>query len=173
MITVGHAVAEVAIVAALAVGLSELLQQEFVVAIIGLLGGIFLLWMGYDSVTSAWRGSISLNSVNGRAQGITGLGSIPAGILTSIANPYWFLWWATVGASYVLLSLEHGSAGLVAFYSGHILSDLSWNSLLALVVASGRRVMRDRAYRTMIFVCGLFLLGLSIYFLITGIRLLV
>jgi threonine/homoserine/homoserine lactone efflux protein len=87
-------------------------------------------------------------------------GLIPAGVLTSLANPYWFIWWATIGASYILFSLDYGAAGEMAFYCGYILSDLSWNSLLAFK----RKVMSDRFYRGVIFVCGLFLIAMSVLF---------
>ena len=170
LITVGHAVAEVAIVVALAMGLSGLLQHSLIAAAIGLLGGAFLLWMGCDMMANAWRGKVSLGEADATSSGMARLGLVPAAIFTSLANPYWFLWWATVGASYVLLSLRHGAIGLAAFYSGHILSDLSWNSLLAFAMASGRRVMGNRAYRAIIFICGLFLVGLSFYFIMGGIK---
>ncbi len=170
LITVGHAIAEFTIVIALAIGLGELLTHHYVRATIGLLGGAFLLWMGYDIAVSAWRGKISLDSVGGQAGGMARLGPIPAGLLTSLANPYWFLWWATVGAGYVLISLQYSLPGLLAFYSGHILSDLTWNSLLAFIFSSGRRVVKDRLYRGILLICGLFLIGLSVYFFVSGVR---
>jgi threonine/homoserine/homoserine lactone efflux protein len=88
-------------------------------------------------------------------------------MVTSVVNPYWFLWWATVGASYVLLALEKGVMGLVAFYSGHILSDLSWNSILAL---AGTTLFKGRLHQALFLLCGLFLLGLGGYFLWMGAR---
>jgi len=88
-------------------------------------------------------------------------------MVTSVVNPYWFLWWATVGASYVFLALEQGVMGLVAFYGGHILSDLSWNSLLAL---AGTTLFKGRLHQTLFLLCGLFLLGLGGYFLWMGVR---
>jgi len=91
-------------------------------------------------------------------------------MVTSVANPYWLLWWATVGAKYVFDGLEWGVAGVLAFYSGHILSDLSWNSLLALAMTTGRRLFRGRLYQALFLLCGLFLLGLGGYFLWTGLR---
>ena len=170
LITVGHAIAEIAIVIALVVGFSELLSQRYVSAAIGLLGGGFLLWMGYDTVLSAWRGTVSLGQLGGEAQGVARLGSVPAGVLTSLANPYWVLWWATVGAGYVLFSRQYGLAGVLAFYVGHILSDLSWNSFLSFIFSSGRRFMKGSVYRGILGVCGLSLIALSVYFLISGVR---
>jgi threonine/homoserine/homoserine lactone efflux protein len=165
----GHAVAEVLIVVALAAGLSRLLKRNLVAGLVGLLGGAFLLWMGFDIIRSAWWGTVSLEQATGAEAGLQ-LGPIITGIVVSISNPYWVLWWATVGASYVALSLGRGSLGLGSFYLGHILSDLSWYSLVALLIARGKALLSQSVYRLILLVCGLFLMALSIYFAYSGIR---
>jgi threonine/homoserine/homoserine lactone efflux protein len=170
LITLGHGLAELAIVAGLAFGLGRVLALSFVSALIGLLGGTFLLWMGYSIIRDTRRGIVSLELAPAKAQGMTRFGPVGAGLLTSVANPYWVLWWATIGAGYVILSLEAGIAGLLAFYLGHILSDLSWNSLLSFLVASGRHRLHEGIYRRVLIACGFFLMIFSLYFLWSGIR---
>jgi len=171
LITAGHALMEGLLVVALAFGLGGPLRRPEIVAAIGCVGGLVLLWMGYGLILHVWRkgGKEALDDevpspLAGR------LAPVPAGMVTSVANPYWFLWWATVGASYVSLALERGVVGLAAFYGGHILSDLSWNSLLALAVTTGRRLFKGRLYQALFLLCGLSLLGLGGYFLWTGAR---
>ena len=168
-LVLGHAVAEALIVAALAVGLSRLLKRNLVAGLIGLLGGAFLLWMGIDIIRSAWWGTVSLEQATGAEAGLQ-LGPIITGIVVSISNPYWVLWWATVGASYVALSLARGPMGLGAFYFGHILSDLSWYSLVALLIARGKTLLSQPVYRLILLVCGFFLIALSVYFIYSGIK---
>lgn len=168
-LVLGHAVAEFLIVAALAAGLSRLLKRSLVAGLIGLLGGAFLLWMGLDIARSAWWGTVSLERATGAEAGLQ-LGPIITGIVVSISNPYWVLWWATVGASYVALSLGRGPLGLGSFYLGHILSDLSWYSLVALLIARGKTLLSQSVYRLILLVCGLFLIALSIYFVYSGIN---
>jgi threonine/homoserine/homoserine lactone efflux protein len=174
LITLGHALTEVVMVAALALGLSVVLQQPIIAGAIGLGGGLVLLWMGWGLVSSAWRGTVSLRlaaSGNGHTDGkglVGRLGLVPAGIVASLVNPYWLLWWATVGASYVVFGLKFGWLGVAAVFVGHILSDLSWNCLLSLAVASGRRFLSDRLYRGLLAICGLFLIGLSVAFVLYG-----
>jgi threonine/homoserine/homoserine lactone efflux protein len=159
------------LVVALAFGLGGPLQRPEIVAGIGCVGGLMLLWMGYGLILHAWRTGGKRALHDEAPSPLAGrMNPVPAGIVTSVVNPYWFLWWATVGASYVLLALERGVVGLVAFYSGHILSDLSWNSLLALAVTTGRRLFKGRLYQALFLLCGLFLLGLGGYFLWTGAR---
>ena len=169
LITIGHALLELAMVVALVFGLGDLLKQNAVAGTIGLLGGLFLLWMGFDIVRSAWQGKVSFDTTRDVSASSSG-NPIIAGILTSVANPYWILWWATVGAAYLITFRAFGIVGIVAFYFGHTLADWVWNNVVAFVVATGRRVMTDRVYRGILIVCGAFLIALSFYFVNSGIN---
>jgi threonine/homoserine/homoserine lactone efflux protein len=168
LITLGHAVTELAMVVALAIGLRDLLQRPLVAGTIGLVGGVVLLWMGYGLARAAWRDQVSLRA-DDPPDGVARLGPVSAGVLLSVGNPYWLVWWATVGASYFILFGEFGLPGLIAFYVGHVTLDLAWNSLLAFVSASGRRAVPQPVYRGVLLVCGLFLIGMSVYFVRSGI----
>jgi threonine/homoserine/homoserine lactone efflux protein len=168
-LALGHAIAEAAIVAALAVGLGRVFKVRWVSGGIGLVGGLFLLWMGADIAQSAWTGSVSLQ------QAAVGASQPPwapvlTGIVVSVSNPYWILWWATVGTTYVMLGLKQGMPGLAAVYGGHILSDILWLILVAFVVSTGREMMSDAVYRGILLVCGAFLVGLALYFVRSGLR---
>ena len=171
LITVGHALAEGLMVVALAFGLGRLLERPDIVAVIACAGGLMLLWMGLNLIfhtvrsreTQTLADEVNLSPLAGQSPPVV------AGIVTSLANPYWFLWWATTGASYIFTSLEWGAVGLLSFYGGHILSDLSWNSLLALFGATGRRFLRGHAYQALLLLFGLFLLGLGGFFLWSGV----
>ncbi len=168
LITIGHVLLELVMVVALFFGLGDLLKQNLVAGAIGVLGGLFLLWMGFDIVRSAWQGKVSLNTAQrGGTQSSTN--PVVAGILTSVSNPYWLMWWATVGAAYLITFRAFGIAGVVAFYVGHTLADWVWNNVVAFLVATGRRAMNDRVYRGILVVCGAFLIVLSFSFVSSGI----
>jgi threonine/homoserine/homoserine lactone efflux protein len=138
LITAGHAAAEICMVGALAVGLSQVLQRPAVVGLIGLLGGVVLLPMGWNVVQTARRAPPG-PWVAGDRSAQQGESLVRAGVLTKVANPYWHLWWATVGAAYLVAFRRYGVAPvLVLFLAGHLALDLGWNSLLALVVGARR-----------------------------------
>jgi hypothetical protein len=65
-VTLGHALLELAMVVALVFGVGDLLKQNAVAGTIGLLGKLFLLWMGCDIVKSVWQGKASCLSVKPR-----------------------------------------------------------------------------------------------------------
>lgn len=169
LITAGHALAELAVVLALALGVGEALQHNWLVGAIGFFGGLFLLWMGFDIARTAWLGRVTLDGqLATTAQG-SRQSPVVMGLLVSVVNPYWVLWWATVGTGYLLLFVKFGVLGIVVFYLAHISTDLLWNSLLSFVAASGRRILSDRVYRGILVACGLFLMALSLYFIGSGV----
>lgn len=170
-LSAGHGLAEGGLVVAVGLGLGSFLKRPEVAAIIGAGGGLFLLWAGWGLVNGVWRGQISLKAAStADAPMVTRLGLVPAGIVVSLSNPYWSLWWASVGAGMILTALEWGVLGLVTFFIVHWLTDLLWLNLMSFLTASGRGLMNERIYRGVLLACGLFLMAFSLYFIISGLR---
>jgi threonine/homoserine/homoserine lactone efflux protein len=96
------------------------------------------------------------------------MGPFVAGLTTSFSNPYWFLWWATFGLSWLLISMERGVAGVLSFYTGHIMADVLWYFLVAFLIVTGKRFLSDRVYSYIIIVCGGFLVVLGGRFIGAG-----
>ena len=162
----GHAIAELLIVVALAWGLSQVLGSTLAAGIIGVVGGLFLMWMAVSILRQARHQELPLATEN--TTSIPTRRLVLAGALVSVANPFWLVWWATIGTTYLLWSLTVGIVGVALFYVGHILSDLGWYSFVSLLVAKGRRLMSVRFYRGLLAVCGIALVGLGGYFLVSG-----
>lgn len=164
----GHGILELALIAALAAGLSEFMKDELVPAVVGLLGGTILLAMGLLTVRRGWQKVTIPTAESLRTAGSRAL--VLSGILGSISSPYWLIWWITIGMAYLLWSLPLGTAGVATFFTGHILADFIWYALVAFIVASGRRFMNDVAYRWLLIICGVALLALGGYFMASAIR---
>ncbi|MGE5453588.1 MAG: LysE family transporter [Methylocystaceae bacterium] len=166
----GHALLELVLVVALVTGLATLLTREAVSGIIGLVGGLFLLYLGWGMVKETYLGKISLSEAENNTQGVNRKAMSPfvMGVVVSISNPYWSLWWATVGLVYVTMALKQGMPGVATFYAGHIIADFSWYLMIAAAVAGGRKFLNDTVYRVIIGLCGLFLVGLGVYFIRYG-----
>jgi len=92
-----------------------------------------------------------------------------SGIFMSIANPYWLIWWATIGVGYILYSRQFGFIGVAVFFMGHILADFTWYSLVAAAVTGGRKFLNSRLYRGLIALCASLLVAFSFYFAYAGI----
>ena len=168
--TLGHAVAEAAVVLALALGLDATLDEGGpLAAAIALAGGAILVLLGASMLRRLPRAELATGAAAGGARAASAGRVVLLGLLVSVGNPYWAIWWASVGAKLTADSLEAGAAGPAAFYAGHVLSDLLWLTLLAWLVHSGRRWFGRRAYRGLLAVCAAFLLVLGAYFLASGV----
>ncbi|MEW5762952.1 MAG: LysE family transporter [Bacillota bacterium] len=175
LLIVGHGILEGSLVLGLAAGLAAVLKLPFVTGAIALVGGVFLLWMGYTITRDAVQGKLSLEAIDPPADGKPaavsaryGARLVGLGVAVSLSNPYWSLWWATIGLGYVTFSLERGGMAPLVFFTGHILSDFAWYALVAAAVAGSRRFLPPVVYRAVLAVCGVFLIFLGGYFLYSG-----
>jgi threonine/homoserine/homoserine lactone efflux protein len=161
----GHALLELALVTALLAGLTPYLQRPSVFAATALGGSLILLWMAFGMFRSlptlrlAWEGTRK-----------GGSHPLVTGILMSLANPYWIIWWATIGLGYILYSMKFGLWGVAFFFAGHILADLAWYSLISAAVAGGSHFLTDRLYHGLIAACAAFLVVFAGYFAYAGLR---
>ena len=58
--------------------------------------------------------------------------------------------------------------GVISFYLGHIMADILWYFLVALLVVTGKRFISDRVYNFIIIICGFFLVVLGGRFIADG-----
>lgn len=164
LVTLGHMVLEAALVLALVLGMRQYLDSAIVKSIIALGGGAVLAWMGAGMLRSAR--SITLET---GADSPSGMRPVTAGVVASISNPYWTLWWATTGFAMLVSAIKYGVIGVVVFFVGHILADLVWYTFVSVAVSRGRRIMSDRVYRWLVSVCGLAIIGFALWFIWSGI----
>jgi threonine/homoserine/homoserine lactone efflux protein len=161
LIILGHGILELALVLFLVAGVTPFLSTEGAWVAIAVTGGVILLVMGGVMIKDAAAAKLDMTSRgNGR-----GLHPVVSGIVGSLSNPYWLIWWATVGLGYLVSSVKYGFIGVAAFFIGHIAADLAWYSLLALAVSKGRSMIGDRGYRYMLYGCGFFLMVFGGWFI--------
>lgn len=166
-LVLGHALLELVLIIALMSGISRYLHNPIVTSVIFAVGGVFLLFIGINMVKDVIRGRIALeNSETAAGKGIH-MHPVIAGALISISSPYWVIWWATVGLTYLTMAIKNSMTGVASFFAGHILADLLWYSMVAAVIAGGRRFMSQRIFKIIIVLCGLFLAILGGYFIST------
>ncbi|NLT21185.1 MAG: LysE family transporter [Syntrophomonadaceae bacterium] len=169
LIVLGHALLELALLIALLAGFSTILLLPHVGQTVAIVGGSFLLYLGFSMGKDIIKGKLNLPDYPPEQVSSTPLmHPIVAGILISVSNPYWSIWWATIGLSYLTIAWKSSTSGIVSFYSGHILADLFWYSLIAFIISTGSRWLNPLVYRLILLLCSIFLLGLGIYFIYSG-----
>lgn len=171
LLVLGHGILEAALVAAILLGLAEWLKGQAATAVISLAGGAMLLWM---AVGMAREARTLKAPVAGPAAGDgvdqvrPGAGSharsLVDGIVVSLANPYWSIWWATIGLGYLVMSGSLGVTGIAAFFAGHILSDFAWYMFVGFAVCMGRGRLSDRFYRGVVGCCAACLVFFALSF---------
>ena len=165
LIVLGHAVLEISLLVLLTLGFADLINNPGLLGIVGIAGGAVLLWISFDMLKGIKQLRLDLSG----GESAWG-GPVIAGILTSLVNPYWIIWWATIGLSYVIISMKFGFIGVATFFTGHILADLLWYSAVSLFVSRGRKYISDRIYRGIIGACAVMLIFFALYFGVSGIR---
>ncbi len=168
LLLVGHALVELVPVTAFVLGIHALLARPEVIQSIGLLGGAFLLWMGFSILRAVVLKHVSLDLHDTGAA--LRYGAVVQGAVVSLSNPYFTLWWVTIGAALIADALKLGIIGLVVFYVAHELSDLAWYALVTSAVAGGRRFISDGIYRGVLGACGAFLVLLALTYLVPSAR---
>ena len=176
----GHALLEGVLVTGLALGVAEFLRAPLALKIIGAAGAGVLAFMGVglvrQSLASLRRGPVSAAGGPPHAAGAAavqqtekgaavGMHPVLAGTLISLSNPYWWVWWITVGSA-TLIRFDASLANwkvLVAFFLGHEAGDLAWYVAVSTAVHFGRRTISRRVTDALLIVCGVFLVGFGLY----------
>lgn len=146
-IALGHGVIEMPLILLIFLGASSFLQVEWVRILIGMAGGIYLLFMAKDLLIS--RKNEEVKKEGGMPS------SFFSGIILSIGNPSFLLWWGTIGVGLVINAVRFGLIGLILFALFHWLCDLLWYSFLSLASFRGIKMFGAGFYKKISIVCGL------------------
>ncbi len=149
-IAIGHGIVEIPLMILLALGIGRVLTDPTVKIIFGILGGLFLLYMAVGLLREAGRPAVTAASYSGSP--------IAAGIMLSLGNPYFFVWWATVGVALILQSWAFGLAGFIALCITHWLCDFVWDYFLSALSFTGGKFFGKWFQRAVFAVCGVGLL---------------
>ncbi len=163
LIAIGHGIVEFPLMIVMVLGAGRFLQTGPARIGIGLIGGVFLLFMGIQMLRS-------LRSCN--TQEATGSKQSPllAGIVLSGGNPYFLVWWATVGLALATKATALGVWAFVLFAVIHWLCDLVWLTLLSWASFKGSRWFGARVQQAVLLICGGALLLFGSYFLFDAFR---
>lgn len=160
LIIIGHGILELSLVILIILGIAPLLTAPLTKMIISAIGGLVLMYMGYRLIKDARNAHFSMVGKNAQK----GIHPVLSGIIGSISNPYWIIWWVTIGMGYLVSSLKFGMLGVAVFFIGHITADLGWYSVISFTIAKGKEVMGDKGYRVLLYLCGGFLVVFGIWF---------
>ena len=163
LVAVGHGLIELPLIVLLYFGFARFFELPEVRISLGVVGGLVLFWM---AVSMLKMKPFYFGERQDAPQG-----SVVAGVATTASNPYFFLWWATVGAALLASAQDFGGAGVAAMGVIHWLCDFAWLFLVSWVVFKSRQLWTQRVHRIVFGVCAAILAGFGVWFIYSGIDL--
>lgn len=161
-VTIGHAIAEVPLILALFAGLRPLFEVPGMREGVSLAGGCVLLLLG----SAAFRTAPAAPLAPGDSDRS---GALAGGVLLTALNPYWVVWWLTVGTNIIARTGAFGwLAGLVGMIAVHLLADAAWAVFITWSAHRGSRMIGEVGWRRIERGCAWVMLGFGAFFLVDG-----
>ena len=126
--------------------LSKLTHFHNILGIISLIGGFFILFLGWEGIRTK---GIDLNIVEKKSKPLT------KGIIANALNPHPYLFWFSVGAPIMTKAMRQDIIAPLAFISSFYLSLVGSKMLLAIFVARSKSFLGGNVY-----ICAMRFLGL-------------
>ncbi|UCG01907.1 MAG: LysE family transporter [Candidatus Heimdallarchaeota archaeon] len=180
LIWIGHAILEFVLMLILLIGLSPFITDRPVVILIGLLGGGILIFFGVSLLRDIWLKKIDLNFLTSDEKNIddrevseiTDLIQQPTlgGVLVSMSNPYWWIWWAVIGLNF----MTQFSVGVLniefwGFFLGHELGDFLTYVSIATILGFTNKFLSKKLYLGIIIGCCAFMIIFGLYLAVSPI----
>ena len=165
--SMAHTLIEFTLVMLLAVGLVTVANQPTVKLVVGVAGGISLIFFGAKQIFD------SLKSKFGEPQssGVTSRNLMLIGLTFTGLNPFFIIWWLTAGAQLIFMSLEIAAlAGVVLMYACHVWMDYVWLIAIAHFAKMGTSIMGLKWYKILMVVFGAFLIYFGLTFLYSSLN---
>jgi len=159
-ISLGHAVIEVPLILLIYFGFAQFFENNIVRLVLSILGGGMIICLG-------------INMFRVRAKIVQEGRDLPynaftAGILTSGFNPFFLLWWATIGSLLIMKFLDFGTTGLIVFILVHWLCDLVWLSFVSILIYRPKSLWSRKFQEGLFITCSLLLIGFGGWFMVSG-----
>jgi len=161
-VSLGHAVIEVPLILLIYFGFAQFFQIIMVQVVLGVLGGGMIIWMGV--------GLFRARREVARGGRDATYSAFVAGILMSALNPFFLVWWVTVGSLLLMNFLAFSPQGLVLFIVVHWLCDLVWLSLVSFSIYKTHSFLSQRFQEWIFIACSAGLVYFGGNFIYRGIQ---
>jgi len=157
-IALGHGIIEFPLMILIILGMGKILESTKTQIVIGLAGGTFLLIMAIQMLINLKTASSTQNQVRKEKPILTGL-------ILSAGNPYFLVWWATVGLTLATGARQLGIWAFALFAIVHWLCDCIWLQALSWASFKGSALLGPRRQRIVLMICSVALLFFGLFFL--------
>ncbi len=158
LMAAGHGIIEFPLMILIVSGMKWVLESSPARIVVGLAGGAFLIIMAIQMLGN-------LRGAEKQDQIVTRGGPLLVGIILSVGNPYFFVWWATVGLALATTASGLGMWAFVLFAIVHWLCDLIWLQALSWASFKGSVLLSGQRQKIVLFVCVIVLFGFGLLFI--------
>jgi threonine/homoserine/homoserine lactone efflux protein len=166
LLAIGHGIIEFPLMIFIILGLGVIFQKTATQITIGIAGGAVLLYMAYSMFTSA--GHFSSPQTGTRKDK-----PILAGIVLTISNPYFLIWWATVGLALATDATKFGVYAFALFAAVHWFVDFIWVTALSLASFHGTTLLGPKLQTVIVKICAVAMLFFGLFFIYNAARMLI
>jgi len=153
-VATGHAAVEVPIIISLFL-FGKMEMGDGLKAFIGIAGGIILLYFSFSGLKEKESRTLK---------------GILAGAILSSFNPYFIMWWLTVGFTLAIKATFFGILGLISLIIFHEMCDFLWYGFVS--NASNRGMRFKKMEKFLAYISFSIMLFFGVYFIYDGIRIL-
>ena len=159
-IAIGHSIVELPLVILLGIGVFSLeIFPEFK-TIISIFGALTLFGFAVIQIKT-------ILEKNKNIQKQPKQGPIVTGILFSALNPFFIIWWITIGFKLISDAMMIWAfAGILIVFVFHIWMDFAWLGITAFLASKSRKIISNRNYKILMLSLSLTLIYFGITFLI-------
>lgn len=159
----GHVLIELVLFVLILFGSASLIGSGMI-SVISIIGGLALAVFGLLTLKGAKASASS--GISPETSDLKLTNPILLGLITSVSNPYFWIWWLTAGSALVLRERELGLTISIAYILGHWTADLSWFTAVSGSFSRGRALLSQKAHRYILYACGIFLIFFGLYFML-------
>jgi threonine/homoserine/homoserine lactone efflux protein len=157
LIAIGHGIVEFPLMFLIFFVLTQFEIPNIVQVAVGLIGGLLMIFMGIQSFRNRHKSEESQVSLK--------RDSVLAGVYTTAVNAGFILWWLTIGTTLILNAQIFGLIGFSAFAGVHWLCDLSWYTVVAVLIFKSQRFWNEHARTAITLFSVTVFIGFGAYFM--------
>jgi len=159
--SISHTVVEFLLIMLLAFGLLAVKDEIIIRNIIGIVGGIVLIFFGLHQIINILRKKEFV-----KKEAVSPHRLFVIGVLFTGLNPYFIIWWLTVGSNLILIALEFAAlVGVVFMFICHVWMDYVWLISVSYFAKKGVNALGTKWYRIVIVFFGVVLIYFGIMFI--------
>jgi len=157
---VGHTIVEFPLILLLGIGFFSIESIPEIRIVITILGAIGLFGFAILQIRTITKKEFNIETKSKH-------GPLVAGILLSALNPFFIIWWLTIGLVLISESIQSfGFVGIIILFLFHIWMDYVWLFTIAAFSSKARNYLSKRNFKMIIVGLSLILIYFGIDFLL-------